>query len=141
MKIDNGQIPGTGSPTHAGAVVYRMAPEGLNFLVISSSDGRHWVLPKGHVDDGESPQEAALRELVEEAGVVGRIVGFLSEQRFPTPRGNVVAHYFLVEETGEAPAVEERRVMWVDQHIALDLLSFENTRDAVRQAARALSPG
>jgi 8-oxo-dGTP pyrophosphatase MutT (NUDIX family) len=141
MKNEKNEQPESGAPTHAGAVVYRMAQGGPHFLIISSSDGRHWVLPKGHVDDGESPEEAALRELAEEAGVAGRVVGFLSEQRFPTPRGNVVAHYFLVEETGEAPALEERRTMWVDKHIALDLLSFENTREAIRQAARALVPG
>jgi 8-oxo-dGTP pyrophosphatase MutT (NUDIX family) len=141
MNTNNDSLSGERDtlPSHAGTVVFRRTSEGPLFLIISSSDGRHWVLPTGHIDPGESPENAALRELVEEAGILGRIVGFLSEQRFSTPRGNFVTHYFLVEEIGEAAASEARNYLWVDEHIARDLLSFENTREALQQGARFLS--
>jgi 8-oxo-dGTP pyrophosphatase MutT (NUDIX family) len=139
MSTHKEHLPDHPSPTHAGAVAYRMSEKGARFLVISSSDGRHWVLPKGHVDPGESVGTAALRELREETGVLGEIRLFLSEQRFATPSGQVSVHYFLVERTGETQPAEERKLLWVDGHTALDLLSFENTREAVREAIRRLA--
>jgi 8-oxo-dGTP pyrophosphatase MutT (NUDIX family) len=132
--------PGSDSrPTHAGAVVFRKSSEGYQFLIISSSNGRHWVLPKGHIDPGENAESTSLRELVEETGVLGRIVGFVSEQHFSTPSGNTVVHYFLVEETGQSAPLEDRKLLWVDEDIALHLLSFENTREALKQAANHLN--
>ena len=47
-------------------------------LLVQEALGRYegcWGLPKGHVDEGESPEEATLRELAEESGFDGRILG------------------------------------------------------------------
>jgi 8-oxo-dGTP pyrophosphatase MutT (NUDIX family) len=44
--------------------------EGLVCLV-TSRDGHRWVIPKGHVDEGQTPEEAAAREAWEEAGLRG----------------------------------------------------------------------
>ena len=49
-----------------------------SILLVQEARGRHegcWGLPKGHVEEGESPEEATLRELVEESGFNGRILG------------------------------------------------------------------
>jgi 8-oxo-dGTP pyrophosphatase MutT (NUDIX family) len=55
--------------THAGAVAYRSGGTRREYLVVTSSSGAAWVLPKAHLEDGEAPADAALRELREEAGV------------------------------------------------------------------------
>ena len=68
--------------THAGCVVFRKDGEEILFLVISSSSGKHWVLPKGHIEENESPEAAALRELKEEAGIKGQIVEPLSIRKY-----------------------------------------------------------
>jgi 8-oxo-dGTP pyrophosphatase MutT (NUDIX family) len=39
------------------------------FLTIQNREGGHWDFPKGHPENDETPQEAALRELAEETGV------------------------------------------------------------------------
>ena len=47
-------------------------------LLVQEAKGPHasrWGFPKGHVDQGESPEEAALRELSEESGLNGRVMG------------------------------------------------------------------
>ena len=47
-------------------------------LLVQEGNGRHqgrWGLPKGHVEPGESPEAAALRELVEETGLAGTVIG------------------------------------------------------------------
>jgi ADP-ribose pyrophosphatase YjhB (NUDIX family) len=51
---------------------------GETILLVQEGQGRYkgcWGLPKGHVESGESPEQATLRELLEESGFVGRILG------------------------------------------------------------------
>lgn len=49
--------------------------------------GGYWVLPKGHLDPGETHQQAALREVEEETGIQAHIVAALSSTRYTNPKG------------------------------------------------------
>lgn len=122
------------SLTHAGCVVFRDYEESIHYLVISSSTGIHWVLPKGHIDPGELPEVAALRELEEETGVVGEIVQPLSIQTYAMPSGNVVVQYYLVRMTGSKTPTEGRELRWEDKEAALKLLSFIEAQNALKDA-------
>ena len=122
--------------THAGAIVFRETGAAILFLVVSSSDGLNWVLPKGHIDPGETPETTALRELQEEAGVTGEIVAPLSVQQFKKRDKDATVQYFLVRETGEAQAIEQRTLRWEDEKSALALLSFPEARVALLEGAR-----
>jgi 8-oxo-dGTP pyrophosphatase MutT (NUDIX family) len=115
--------------THAGNLVYRPAEDGPLFLVVSSSDGAHWVLPKGHIKPGESPEEAALRELEEEAGVMGTIIARLPVKEFDKGKETAIVQYYLVEESGLRQAEEARKIRWEDGHATLELLSFDNEKE------------
>src|SRR6185503_20532064 len=108
--------------THAGCVVFRGAGTEAKYLVVSSSDGLNWVLPKGHIDAGETPEIAAVRELAEEAGVVGVIVERLSIQHYQRGTKDVAIEYFLVRETGATEAIEERVIRWELEPQAFELL-------------------
>ncbi|MBL6732923.1 MAG: NUDIX hydrolase [Candidatus Poseidonia sp.] len=58
-------------------VATRVVRDG-HILLVQEAKGRHagrWGLPKGNVDDNESPENAALRELREETGLEGQLVG------------------------------------------------------------------
>lgn len=57
--------------SQACALPYRMTPTGPEVLIITSSSGRHWTLPKGIIDPGKSGAEAACQEAWEEAGIRG----------------------------------------------------------------------
>lgn len=125
--------------THAGAVVFRSMENQRHFLVVSSSSGKHWVLPKGHIEPGESSDIAALRELREEAGIIGEIKASLGIQYFKKSEKNVAAQYFLVEALETVEALEDRTLRWEDLATAMGLLSFNEARQALQEGLAALS--
>lgn len=127
--------------THAGAVVFQAHEDETCFLVVSSSSGHHWVLPKGHIEPGEQPEDAALRELQEEAGIVGEIRAILGIQRYRKKRQDVTAQYYLVEALATVEALEGRTLRWENSVKAMALLSFEEARHALQEGVAALSLG
>jgi 8-oxo-dGTP pyrophosphatase MutT (NUDIX family) len=56
--------------TRALTVCYRPASNGVEVVLVRSRRGS-WTIPGGRIDPGEKPEQAAIRELREEAGVVG----------------------------------------------------------------------
>ena len=125
-------------PTHAGAVCYLLTAHQIQFLIVSSSTGEHWVLPKGHIEPGEHTEAAALRELKEEAGVVGEIIKPLKMRPFDKRGEKAVVQYYLVQAVDESEAIEDRVVRWVEESEALALLSFEEASQALREGARLI---
>jgi len=107
--------------------------DGRDVLLVRSTarDAVEWVLPKGHIERGENAEQAALRELREEAGVIGRIVRPIATQ--PLPNGAVVA-FFLVEAQSQVAPAETRESRWTTFEEALALATFEETR-AILEAA------
>src|SRR5262245_16250848 len=133
--------PGSRNATHAGGVVYRLnqetTPELL--LVTARVDSTVWVLPKGHIERGESPEEAAVREVFEEAGVTARIVEFLTTSR-PVVRGvSQQIQYFLMERLAEGAATEGRRIAWLDEAAAIRRITHESSREVLVEAFARLA--
>jgi 8-oxo-dGTP pyrophosphatase MutT (NUDIX family) len=124
--------------SHAGTVVFRERDGEVDYLVVSSSDGLNWVLPKGHIDLGETPEVAALRELAEEAGVSGVAVAPLAVQRYERRGKDVAIQYFLVRATGATATNDTRTLRWESYDTALKLLSFSEARSALREAIAEL---
>ena len=121
--------------THAGCVVFR--PEGSKtlFLVVSSKHDKHWVLPKGKIDTKDRTiEDAALRELKEEAGVEGKIIRPISIRAFTQKDRQIAVQYYIVEYKGETTPMEDRTVRWETADVALDLISFDETKNAFLEA-------
>ncbi len=57
----------------ACAIPYRIEAGTIQYLLVTTSSGDHWIFPKGIVDPGFTPAEAALQEAFEEAGVRGEL--------------------------------------------------------------------
>ena len=125
--------------THAGAVVFRKRDDRVRFLVVSSSDRLNWVLPKGHIDPGETPEIAALRELEEEAGIVGEIVAPLSARQFIKSGKESAVKFFLVREIGATESNEDRTVRWEEEAAAQQLLTFDEAREALLEGAAKMN--
>ena len=99
------------------------------------------ALPKGHPDGEESPLQAALREVREEAGVQAEVVDTLGEVRYWYQRGGrriakVVEFFLLRYVSGDVEdhdhEVEQAR--WVSATEALETLTYAGERDMVRRA-------
>jgi len=59
----------------ACAIPFRVDGREIAFCLITSLKKKRWIFPKGIVDAGETAEEAALKEALEEAGLRGRIIG------------------------------------------------------------------
>jgi 8-oxo-dGTP pyrophosphatase MutT (NUDIX family) len=73
-----------------------------------------WSLPKGHIEEGETPEEAALREVQEETGIVSVIEKSLGVIDFWFMAGGMrihkTVHHFLFRENGGVLAAQESEV-------------------------------
>ena len=127
----------------AGGVVFRRAPDGTALFLLIRDSYRHWGLPKGHLEDGESPAQAALRETYEETGLGDlalhgpiRIIDW--HFRFRGRRIHKFCHFFLFESpSAEAvPQVDEgiTACRWLPLEQALDTLSYDNARGVLKRA-------
>lgn len=76
-------------------------------------DGYVWTFPKGRPDRGETPEQAAIREVREETGYPVKIVGKIPGQ---FPGGTTITEYFLMEPTGKPGQFDKETtsVQWVD---------------------------
>jgi 8-oxo-dGTP pyrophosphatase MutT (NUDIX family) len=73
---------------HQAAVIpYRIRKERVEIALITNSTGKGWIFPKGSVDHGERPREAAIREAEEEAGLRG-VVARNPVGRYHRGKGN-----------------------------------------------------
>jgi 8-oxo-dGTP diphosphatase len=119
----------------AGAVAFRQDGERTFLLVRARRTPDQWIFPKGHIEPGETPEAAALREAREEAGAIGRIIAPLGPLEFVFNGRQIHVEYFLVEAIGDTAEHEPREQVWLSADAALDQLSH---RDARRLLERAL---
>ncbi|MBI5363460.1 MAG: NUDIX domain-containing protein [Planctomycetes bacterium] len=130
----------TSTLTHAGGVVHRTCDGVREFLLVTSSKNpAHWVLPKGHIDPGETPEATAVREVREESGVRARLEEPLFDTELALPSATQRVRWFLLERTSEGPADEGRSVEWLAFEPALARLSFEDARRLVVEANKRLA--
>jgi 8-oxo-dGTP pyrophosphatase MutT (NUDIX family) len=130
--------------TSAGGVVFRRDAEGhVRYLLIRDSY-RNWGFPKGHLEPGEPPADAARREVAEETGLVDlilhgpiRVIDWYF--RFRGKTIHKYCHFFLFESrAGEpVPQVDEgiTECAWHPQEEALATISYDNARGVLRRAA------
>ena len=133
----------------AGGIVFRRSANGVRFLLIRDSY-QNWGFPKGHVEPGESPDAAAVREVEEETGL-----GAL-QLKAPVDvidwhfrfRGRLVhktCHFFLIEAAdGDARPLRKEGItacQWVDIAEAASLVSYENARAVLARAHALLAIG
>jgi 8-oxo-dGTP pyrophosphatase MutT (NUDIX family) len=123
--------------THAGGVVWRGGRRAPEILLVTARAAPHdWVLPKGHLEAGERPDECARREVREEAGVEAEPIAFAGVDAFTTPAGkHVHAAFFVLKFVQTVPADEPREIRWCSFGEALELLRFDGARRIIRAAA------
>jgi 8-oxo-dGTP pyrophosphatase MutT (NUDIX family) len=136
----------------AGGLVVRRF-QGRDWIAVIRPQGKrsgHWALPKGAPDDGESAEAAALREVLEETGIVAAPLAKLGSTRYTyTWAGEKVfkvVTFFLMRyrsgkigEIDEAMRVEVHEATWLPLEEAPRLLAYRGEREMARKALAALA--
>jgi 8-oxo-dGTP pyrophosphatase MutT (NUDIX family) len=107
--------PEAAGPTHAGGVVFRLRGNAAEYLLVeATNDPTQWVLPRGHVEEGEQHRETTVREVYEETGVWARIVTDLGDVTWLVDRSAVTTRFFLMRATGSGLRQDkDRRHAWL----------------------------
>jgi 8-oxo-dGTP pyrophosphatase MutT (NUDIX family) len=114
---------------------------------------RVWALPKGRIDEGETPAEAAVREVREETGVEGRLVEKLGDVRYVYTASwkgrvrifKVVSFFLLRAGRGRIGAIEEdmrievAEARWLPLEEAPRLLTHKGEREMAAKAWEKIS--
>ena len=131
------------APTHAGGIVVRREQDGVRFLLVTARrQPGQWVFPKGHIEPGETPEQAAVREVQEEAGVEARVGPPIGATEYKTARGLVRAQFYLMEFVREGAPGEDRRRAWLTGDEAQRALLYEDARLLIARAVElSAEPG
>lgn len=128
LPAGRGQLRHWGEAVAADAVVIATTvPSGRHVLLVERGDGHGWAVPGGMLDDGETPLQAAVRELEEETGLRLSSEGFRTGPGRYVPDPRAARHAWMVTvpsvrimfagDDGDLPAVagadDARRAAWI----------------------------
>jgi len=153
----------------AGGVVVRPTPKGWEVAVIepqregsgpvkmAKSDKKRQksvlALPKGLVDPGEKPEQTALREIGEEAGIGGTVLTKLTDIKYAYVRSwsdnqrvfKIVSFYLVLYRDGKIDDIEEdmrievKRALWIPLAGAESKLTYRGEREVIQLAQKYLA--
>jgi 8-oxo-dGTP diphosphatase len=127
----------------AGGLVWRSAGASIEIVVVHRPRYDDWSLPKGKLDEGESFEDAAVREVEEETGLECELGDFLGETTYTDRKDREKLVRFWVMRAGDgdfAPDDEVDEVRWVPVEEARAMLSYPFDRALVDRAADMLGP-
>jgi 8-oxo-dGTP pyrophosphatase MutT (NUDIX family) len=132
----------------AGGVLYRRVDDVIEVVLASRRTRRGelaWGLAKGGIEEGESHEQAAVREVREETGYTAEIESSLGETKYfyvwEDTRIRKTVHFFLMRLTGGDPADrddEMEEVRWFPLERALKRAAYRGERDVLHRAADLL---
>lgn len=142
--------PPTLEQISAGGVAFRLNDGTAEVAIVAMKPSRRWQLPKGIIDAGESAEEAALREVREEAGIECEPVEkletveywYFGDKKGERVRYHKFVHFFLLRYlTGETEnhdnEVDEARFVSIDE--AIEMLAFKSEKEVVKKASALIA--
>jgi len=126
----------------AGGIVFKKDKNKIRYLLIKDS-GNKWTIPKGHIEEGEDPRVAALREIKEETGLSKlEIARELEPTRYFFCRGKEIilktVYLFLIESEEEERLKPDKKeikgAMWFTDKDAVKNIGYHNIKDMLNKA-------
>lgn len=133
----------------AGGVAFRVEKGETQVAIVAVRPSLRWQLPKGLIDAGESEEQAALREVREEAGIVCEIVEkietveywYFAEKKGARVRYHKFVHFFLLKYLAGETKDHDHEIAearWVSVDEAVAMLAFKSEKELVKKAKSLL---
>ncbi len=127
-----------------GAVVFRKLRAELEFLAVKSKANGHWGFPKGQMKKGESEEETAMREVLEETGLCitlfdefkTKVEYLLSESR------SKEVTFFIGRPLEYSVNIQQEEIQeskWLSYNNMFDILRFENNKKVLIEVRNFLN--
>ena len=126
----------------SAAIPFRIEEKTPRILLIRNRSNKRWIVPKGIIEDWQSPEEAAAEEAYEEAGVRGTIIGgAVGSYEYPKWGGTCRIDVFLLRvenELADWPEADFRRRRWVGVDEAMELVDNGDLRRLILMASEKI---
>ncbi len=127
-----------------GAVVFRDIRGEVRYLLIKNKHSANWGFPKGHIEENETKQETAYREVLEETGIhISIIDGFESTSRYKIKDKIEKKVTIFIGTTKDTSTIiqqsEIEDYIWLTYDRAMSLLKFENDKNILKSANEYLN--
>ncbi len=115
-----------------------------NQILLILQNAGHWGLPKGHVEEGETEEQTAIREVKEETNIDVIVNTNLRYRMVYNPKEDVEKEviYFIAKNTSNdcKPQLEEVQAMkWLDIDNAINTITYENSKDLLKKVKKDLN--
>lgn len=122
-----------------GAVIYRKKGSVTEFLLIKNRGSAHWGFPKGHVEPGETKEETARREVLEETGLHVKLLPDFNEKSEYSIQNRIekTVIIFLASTENEELKLQEEEISdacWLTYEKAQKALRFDNDKTILKRA-------
>lgn len=132
----------------SGGIIFRKIAGRIEIILIALKGGKVWCLPKGFVEKGEMPEDAAAREVMEETGLTGRVLRKIGDiyywyyNKADNTKCRKTVHFYLLEylsgdTSGHDDEVDDAE--WFPFEAALARLTYKGERDIALKAREMLS--
>lgn len=122
-----------------GGIIFYKTKQNTKILLVKNNNGRYWSFPKGHIENGETEQETAIREIKEETGLDVTLVSDFREISEYCPFGKIRKRvvFFLARAFTDNVKIQEEEIdsyIWVDLQQARKLCSYDNDLRIIEKA-------
>ncbi len=134
----------------AGGVLFKIVRGKIMVVLIAVKDGTVWTLPKGLLEKGEKAEEAAVREVLEETGCIGKVITFIdrinlwyySTENNKKVRHHKIVYYYLLKYIKGDTRKHDYEVSdarWFDIESAIETVYYKKDKEILKKARELLN--
>lgn len=125
-----------------GGIVYKLINNELYFLLLKHNKG-HWSFPKGHMEEGETERETALREIKEETGLDVKLDDNYFYKITYSPKKDVLKDviYFIATPLTNKITVqysEIEEIIWANEEDALKTITYDDDKQVFTHTVKEI---